>query len=122
MPTTASPLRLWVQIEAAIVKAETQLTLALERLEGRKAAGRDCTVAEALAHSVQMRLASLHLRRDAVPGLELDPVGVGIGAICCPAWRRQRIASSRLQIAARTSHFLIEQHYYNVIHELTNAT
>jgi hypothetical protein len=64
MPTTASRLRTRGQIEAAIVEAETQLTLGLERLESRKAAGRDCTVAEGLVHSVQTRLASLHLRRE----------------------------------------------------------
>jgi hypothetical protein len=64
MPTTASRLRLRVQIEAAIVEAETQLTLGLERLEGRKADGLDCTVAEGLVHSMQTRLANLHLRRE----------------------------------------------------------
>jgi hypothetical protein len=45
------------QIEAAIVRAETDLTRGLER---RRAAGRDCTVTEGMVQSIQTRLASLH--------------------------------------------------------------
>jgi hypothetical protein len=48
------------QIEAAIVRAETDLTRGLERLERRRAAGRDCTVTEGMVRSIQTRLASLH--------------------------------------------------------------
>jgi hypothetical protein len=53
------------QIEAAIVRAETELTLRLERLEQRRAAGRECTVAENLVQAMQTRLATLHLERGA---------------------------------------------------------
>jgi hypothetical protein len=51
------------QIEAAIVRAETDLTRSLERLERRRAAGRDCTVTEGVVRSIQTRLASLHEHR-----------------------------------------------------------
>jgi hypothetical protein len=54
------------QIEAAIVRAETDLTRSLERLERRRAAGRDCTVPEGVVQSVQTRLASLHEHRKRV--------------------------------------------------------
>jgi hypothetical protein len=53
-----------VQIEAAIVTAETELTLDLARLKERRANGLDCTVAEGLVHFMQTRLANLHLRRE----------------------------------------------------------
>jgi hypothetical protein len=64
MPTTASRLRTRVQIETAIVRAETELTLGLERLEERRADGLDCTVAEGLVRFMQTHLANLHLRRE----------------------------------------------------------
>jgi hypothetical protein len=54
------------QIEAAIVRAETDLTRSLERLERRRAAGRDCTVPEGVVRSIQTRLDTLHLHRDSI--------------------------------------------------------
>jgi hypothetical protein len=54
------------QVEAAIVRTETDLTRSLERLERRRAAGRDCTIAEGVVRSIQTRLHTLHLRRDTI--------------------------------------------------------
>jgi hypothetical protein len=54
------------QIEAAIVRAETELTHKLEHLERRRAAGRDCTIAERVVRSIQMRLDILHPHRDII--------------------------------------------------------
>jgi hypothetical protein len=55
-----------VQIETDIVRAETDLTRSLERLERRRAAGRDCTIVEGVVRSIQTRLASLHEHRKRV--------------------------------------------------------
>jgi hypothetical protein len=72
LTTGTSGLRTRVQIEAAIVRAETELTLSLERLELLKAAGRDCTVAENLVWAMQTYLASLLLERDAALEAEAE--------------------------------------------------
>jgi hypothetical protein len=54
------------QIEAAIVRAEIELTHKLDHLERRRAAGRDCTIAERVVRSIQTRLDTLHLHRDTI--------------------------------------------------------
>jgi hypothetical protein len=54
------------QIEAAIVRAETDLTHSLERLERRRAAGRECAITEEVVRSIRVRLDTLHLRRDII--------------------------------------------------------
>jgi hypothetical protein len=60
------------QIEAAIVRSETDLTRSLERLERCRAAGQDCTVTEGVVRSIQMRLDTLHLHRDIVLQAEAE--------------------------------------------------
>jgi hypothetical protein len=62
----ASGLHPRAQIEAAIVRAETELTRKLEHLDRRRAAGRDCPIAEGVVRSIQMRLDTLHLHRDII--------------------------------------------------------
>jgi hypothetical protein len=74
MPATesAAPRRTRIEIEAQIVRTETELTRSLERLERRRAAGLDCTIAEGLMQSVQARLASLHEHRNRVLQAEAE--------------------------------------------------
>ena len=62
-PGTPSHRHTRAQIEAAIVRTETDLTRSLER---RRAAGRDCTITEGVVRSIQTRLASLHEHRKRV--------------------------------------------------------
>jgi hypothetical protein len=71
-PETARRHHTRAQIEAAIVRAETELTLSLERLQQRRSAGLDCTIAEGLVQSVQARLASLHEHRNRVLQAEAE--------------------------------------------------
>jgi hypothetical protein len=60
------------QIEVAIVRVETELTLSLERLGQRREAGRDCTIAEEVVRSAQVCLASLHEHRNRVLQAEAE--------------------------------------------------
>jgi hypothetical protein len=60
------------QIEADIVRTETDLTLGLERLTQRRAAGLDCAVVEGLVQSLQAHLASLHEHRKRVLQAEAE--------------------------------------------------
>jgi hypothetical protein len=65
-PGTPSHRHTRAQIEAAIVRVETDLTRSLERLERRRTAGWDCTIVEGVVRSIQTRLASLHEHRKRV--------------------------------------------------------